>query len=98
MIELLEPYKIYDSKIRELFAQDPQNPSLSDPLVNVVPVFGNGYAGDLKIRARNLRSEFQEEQERYIMSLKDEDRKPNNSPAGDWLSSYTVWVRRANNV
>jgi hypothetical protein len=91
MIELLEPYKTYDAKVRELFAQDPQNLSLSDPFVNVVPVFRNGHASNLKIRARNLKSESREEQDRYIMPLKDEDRKPHNSPAGN-LFSYDLVI------
>jgi hypothetical protein len=88
MIELLEPYKIYDTKIRELFAQDPQNTSLLDPLVNVVPIFRDGHASDLKIRARNLMSESQEEQDRYIMPLKDDFRKSDNSPAGNLSHHY----------
>jgi hypothetical protein len=82
MTKLLEPYKVYDVKIRELFAQDPRNPILSEPLVNAVPVFGGGHASDVRVRARDLKLESQEEQERYIMPLKDADRKANGSPAG----------------
>jgi hypothetical protein len=82
MAELLEPYKAYDAKMRELFAQEPRNPALSEPLINAVPVFGGGRASDIRVRARDLKSETQEEQERYIMALKDSDRKENGSPAG----------------
>jgi hypothetical protein len=90
MTQLLEPYKEYDAKIRELFAQEPEHPSLADPFVNVVPVFGGGHASDVKIRARDLTSELQEESDRYIMPLKDEDRRLNNSPAGNNSFSSTL--------
>ncbi|KAF2192505.1 ankyrin repeat protein [Zopfia rhizophila CBS 207.26] len=78
--ELLEPYKQYDAKLREIFAQEPTHPALADPLLNVVPVF-NGHEADIKIRARNLDSETAEEKERYIMPLNDDERRPNGSPA-----------------
>ncbi|OAG06714.1 ankyrin [Paraphaeosphaeria sporulosa] len=80
LLELLEPYKKYDAKLREIFAQEPDHPVLADEHLNVVPVF-NGHTSSLKIRARDLDSESQEEKERYIMSLGAEERRPNNSPA-----------------
>lgn len=80
MAELLQPYRAYDAKIRELFAQEPDHPVLRDHFVNVVPVFED-HTNDIKIRARNLSAETAGEMESYIMPLKDADRKPNGSPA-----------------
>lgn len=51
--ELLEPYKKYDAKLREVFAQEPEHPALADQHLNVVPVF-DGQQEDVKIRARDL--------------------------------------------
>src|SRR5436190_21888794 len=73
MAELLQPYRAYDAKIRELFAQKPDHPTLRNPLVNVVPLF-EGHTDDIKIRARNLSSETTTEMESYIMPLKEVDR------------------------
>lgn len=78
--QLLEPYKEYDAKLREVFAQEPNHPALNDPYINVVPVFG-GHEKDLKIRARDLDVETIEEKERYVMSLDQAERRPNGSPA-----------------
>ncbi|KAF2817234.1 ankyrin repeat protein [Mytilinidion resinicola] len=80
IVELLEPYKQYDAKLREIYAQEPQHPALANPFVNVVPLF-NGHEADLKVRARDLSSESAEEKDRYIMSLDDEDRKQSGAPA-----------------
>ncbi|KAF1964680.1 ankyrin [Bimuria novae-zelandiae CBS 107.79] len=78
--ELLEPYKQYDAKLREVFAQEPDHPALSDQHLNIVPVF-NGHEQAVKIRARDLESETQEEKNRYIMPLSPEERRLNTSPA-----------------
>lgn len=80
MTELAEPYREYDAKIRELFAQEPDHLALKDPNVNVLPLF-DGSTDNVKIRARDLSSETDEEKEKYVMPLKDADRKPNGSPA-----------------
>ena len=47
--ELLEPYKEYDAKLREVFAQEPNHPDLADPYLNIVPVFGGGKEKNIKI-------------------------------------------------
>lgn len=78
--ELARPYREYDAKVRELFAQEPDHAALKDPYVNVLPLF-DGHTENVKIRARDLDSDTAEEKERYIMQLKDEDRKPNGSTA-----------------
>jgi hypothetical protein len=76
--ELIVPYKEYDSKLREVFAQQPDHPAVATP--NVVPIFA-GDEHDLKVRARNLDDETDEERQRYLMPLKKVDRKPSGSPA-----------------
>ncbi|KAM5476955.1 hypothetical protein MauCBS54593_000226 [Microsporum audouinii] len=79
--ELLKPYNEYDSVLRQVFAQEPSNPILADNYINVVPLYGANGAADLRVQARDLSSEPKEVCERYLLPLKDEDRKPNGSPA-----------------
>lgn len=81
VIDLITPYKTFDTKIRELFAQEPEHAALQDPLVNVIPVFSNGNEAHVKIRARDLTAETQEEKDKYMMPLSDEDRMADGSPA-----------------
>jgi len=95
LIELLEPYKQYDATLREIFAQEPEHSSLSDEHLNVVPVF-DGHEQDLRIRARDLESEIDEEKEKYLMPLNVNDRRPNNSPAivetiKDFQQNFTLF-------
>jgi len=80
VMELLAPYRKYESELRSVFAQDRQNAGLDDPTINVLPLFTD----DTKLittRARDLASESQEEKDRYIMPLPDEKRRPHGSPA-----------------
>lgn len=80
MAELIEPYKKYDSKIREVYAQEPTHPVLDDLHLNVTPVF-TGQEANIKIRARNLDAETDEEKEKYLMPLETEKRRPSGAPA-----------------
>jgi hypothetical protein len=80
LVELLEPYKLYENKLREHFAQTPTNAALNDPHINTVPIF-NDHTAKLRIRARDLTAEDDEQKERYIMPLTAAARKPNGSPA-----------------
>lgn len=76
--DLIAPYKEYDSKLREIFAQQPDHPAVTKS--NVVPVFA-GHEQDLKVRARNLEKETEAESQCYLMPLKKADRKADGSPA-----------------
>jgi ankyrin repeat protein len=78
MHELIAPYKEYDSKLREVFAQQPEHPAIAKP--NVVPIF-EGREQELKIRARNLAVESEAESQCYLMPLKKADRKAQGAPA-----------------
>jgi hypothetical protein len=78
MHELLAPYKEYDAKLREVFAQQPHHPAISKP--NVIPLF-SGREQDVKIRVRSIATESPEELDRYLMPLAKADRKPDGAPA-----------------
>jgi hypothetical protein len=76
----LKPYKDYEGKLRETFAQHRSNAILDDPHVNTFPLFA-GHEKSLKIRARDLDLEKDEEKEKYLLPLPAVDRKPNGSSA-----------------
>jgi hypothetical protein len=79
--DLVRPYNEYDTVLRKIYAQQPSHPAVADNLLNVVPLFDAGGSADLRIRARDLASEPEELKSKYLMPLKDEDRKANGSPA-----------------
>ncbi|KAH4038762.1 hypothetical protein HBH98_061440 [Parastagonospora nodorum] len=76
--ELIAPYKEYDSKLREIFAQQPEHAAIATP--HVVPVFA-GREEELKIRARNITTESDAERQCYLMPLNKNDRRPTGAPA-----------------
>lgn len=78
--ELMDPYRKFEAKLRELYAQERNNPILDDPYLNVLPLFTKD-TPNIKTRARNLETESPSEKDRYIMSLPDDKRRPNGSPA-----------------
>ncbi|KAK4999248.1 hypothetical protein LTR66_001674 [Elasticomyces elasticus] len=78
--KLLEPYNQYDAQLRKIFAQQPHHPTVSDPHVNVVPIFA-GQEGSLRVRCRDLNEESEHERASYIMPLSKEDRKSEGLPA-----------------
>lgn len=78
MHELLAPYKQYDAKLREVFAQQPHHPAAEKS--NIVPIF-MGKEQDVLIRARDLATESDDERQRYLMPLEQADRKPDGAPA-----------------
>lgn len=80
MVQLMEPYRKFEAQLREMYAQERNNPILDDPYLNVIPLFTRD-TPDIKTRARDLENETQEEKEKYIMALPSEKRRPNSSPA-----------------
>ncbi|KAL2199938.1 hypothetical protein P885DRAFT_30278 [Corynascus similis CBS 632.67] len=80
LVELLEPYREYEAHLRGAFAQDLDNELLKDPYVNVLPLFTDD-THNIKVRARNLKTESKEEQSKYIMPLPPTMRRPDGSPA-----------------
>ncbi|KAI1269144.1 ankyrin repeat protein [Xylariaceae sp. FL1019] len=77
---LIEPYRRFEAQLREVYAQDRKNPILDDPYLNVLPLFTKD-TPNIKTRARDVASETQEEKDKYIMSLPDDKRRANGSPA-----------------
>lgn len=80
MIEMLQPYREYEAKLRQLYAQDPENGILKDPYLNVLPLFACDNP-EITIRARDRTVESQQDKDRFIMSLPDEQRRTHGSPA-----------------
>ncbi|TGJ87446.1 hypothetical protein E0Z10_g1316 [Xylaria hypoxylon] len=80
MTELIEPYRKFEVKLREMYAQERNNPVLDNPYLNVLPLFTNDTPA-IQTRARNLDSETQAQKGRYIMPLPNDKRRPNESPA-----------------
>lgn len=78
--EALKPFRAYESRLREIFAQEPDNPVLSDPHVNVVPVFSDRNDA-LMIKARDLDKEVPAQVDKYILPLGPKLRRPDGSPA-----------------
>ncbi|KAM4059065.1 ankyrin repeats (3 copies) domain-containing protein [Hirsutella rhossiliensis] len=80
MVDIMAPYRKHEARLRELYAQDRQNPLLDDPYINVLPLFTD----DTKLittRARSLSTESAEEMSKYVMALPDEKRRPHEAPA-----------------
>lgn len=80
MVDIMDPYRKYEARLREVYAQDRQNPILNDPYLNVVPLFTEDTA-KITTRARDLSAESEEEKSRYIMPLPEDKRRPHGSPA-----------------
>jgi hypothetical protein len=78
MEDLVAPYKEYESKLRNIYAQDPDHPAIKNQ--HLVPLFA-GHEQDVRIRARDLAAESKAEANSYIMPLQPKDRKKNNEPA-----------------
>lgn len=57
---LLEPYKAFESELRKVYAQQPDNEAVKDGTINLVPIF-NGHEQELKIQARDLDAESEDE-------------------------------------
>ncbi len=78
--EALKPYKDYEGKLRETFAQHRDSPILDDHYVNTVPLFV-GHEQTIKVRARDLDHETDEEKDKYLLPLSAGDRRLNGSSA-----------------
>jgi hypothetical protein len=93
--EAIQPYKDYESKLREIFAQHPDNAILNDHHINTVPIFA-GHEQSVKVHARDLDIETLEEKDKYLLPLSTNDRKPNGSSAivgslKEFRSNFTLF-------
>ncbi|EPE04776.1 ankyrin repeat protein [Ophiostoma piceae UAMH 11346] len=99
--ELLEPYRKYEARLREVYAQEPNHPALLDPDINVVPLFNKTNPNpNIRIRARNLEAESEEEQSKYIMALPKENRRLDGTLAvvptfQDFQNNFAVFSESA---
>lgn len=74
--EAVKPFIDFENKLREVYAQDPDHPAAADN--HLVSVF-NG--PQIMTRARDVRSEAQSDQNRYLLPLPDDLRRKDNVPA-----------------
>lgn len=74
--ELFHPFREYDAKMRELYAQAPE--TIGHGINNAVSIFD---APGLKTRARDIATDSSQETDRYIMPLTDENRRASGTPA-----------------
>lgn len=80
IVDILEPYRQYETHLRRAYAQDPDNEALKDGLLNALPLFTADTSG-IRVRARDPAAEPQTEKDKYIMSLPDDQRRPSGSHA-----------------
>ncbi|KAG4440717.1 hypothetical protein IFR05_003811 [Cadophora sp. M221] len=77
---ILEPFKKFEGELRKVYAQQPEHEVVKDGNVNLVPIFA-GHEKELKIRARSLKTESDDEKSKYLMPLNDVHRRPSGSSA-----------------
>ncbi len=76
--DAVKPFYRYESKLREIYAQRPDDPAAHEN--HLVPLFAP-HNPPPTIRARDVEGESQEVKDRYLLPLDDEGRRPNGSPA-----------------
>ncbi|KAL2435389.1 hypothetical protein ABEF95_015901 [Exophiala dermatitidis] len=74
--EAVRPFKAFESKLREVYAQHPDHPAAAAD--HLVPVFGGA---PITTKARDLASEPATEKEKYLLSFPDKLRRKHGSPA-----------------
>ncbi|KIW93355.1 uncharacterized protein Z519_05960 [Cladophialophora bantiana CBS 173.52] len=74
--EAVEPFKAFESKLREIYAQQPDHPAARAN--HLVPVFKDA---PVTIRARELTKESDAEKDKYLLTLPQEARRKDGSPA-----------------
>lgn len=78
VLQAVRPFKEYEAKLRQIFAQEPDHPATAS--THLVPVFNEGHFG-LKIRARDPKSQTVEDQEKYLLPLSADYRRANGANA-----------------
>ena len=76
VVEAVESFKTFESKLREVYAQHPDHSAASEK--HLVSIFDTE---PLTIRARDFTKETTAEKEKYLLALPDEARRKNGSPA-----------------
>lgn len=76
--EVVQPFKAYEAKLRQIYAQEPNHQAVSQN--HLIPVY-QGSQLDLSIKARDLSIESQQEQNKYLLSLSADKRRKHGSNA-----------------
>ena len=76
--DVVAPYNDFEGKLREGFAQYPRHQAIQDSQINAVPIFAKHHELP-HMQARRLDDALANQ--KYIMPLKKEDRKPTGPPA-----------------
>ncbi len=76
--EAVQPFKIYEGKLRQLYAQEPQHEAVSQS--HLVPVYQDSRS-ILSVKARDLEHESKEEREKYLLPLSTDTRRKNGANA-----------------
>jgi hypothetical protein len=74
--EAVEPFKAFEHKLREVYAQHPDHPAAAGK--HLVPIFDNDI---LTVRARDLASESLAEKDKYLLPLSNDTRRKNGTLA-----------------
>lgn len=74
----VEPFKSYEARLRQIYAQEPTHPCILQN--HLVPVYQDGKS-DLTIKARDLSAEDKNEQEKYLLPLSESKRRKQGSRA-----------------
>lgn len=74
--QAVEPFKAFENKLREIYAQQPDHPAVSAN--HLVPIFENS---PFTTRARDLSNESTAEKDSYLLSLPENQRRKHGSPA-----------------
>lgn len=74
--EAVAPFKAFESKLREVYAQYPEHPAVTqNHLVSVLN------SNPVTVRARDLTTESPAEKDRYLLQLPDKNRRSDKSGA-----------------
>lgn len=76
--QVLEPFKTYEAKLRQIYAQEPDHDAVSQD--HLVPIYQAGKA-DLKTKARNVSSETKDEREKFLLPLSNKQRRKEGTGA-----------------
>jgi hypothetical protein len=87
----VEPFKAFENKLREIYAQQPDHPATTQN--HLVSVFDNE---QIEIRARNIAKESPAETSTYLIPLPDAARRNHGSPATtgslkDFKTNFTLF-------
>ncbi|EXJ54315.1 hypothetical protein A1O7_09653 [Cladophialophora yegresii CBS 114405] len=74
--EAVKPFKAFENKLREVYAQHPDHPAAAGN--HLLPVFDNDI---LAVRARDLANESPAEKDKYLLPLPEDTRRKTDAPA-----------------